>query len=237
LRLARDGFESIDDARKNINRIDPWLNDIELHRFNTAGLRMKDTVTPNRRDKLAHDYITELNEYFDRLDNRTGTFREKAIGAIINDSITGLTDIFEDFVFSTRQREIGEEGPKAISFNDWRLLAEKVMEAYKSCKSLPCYSVFTAHVETRQQIIPGVPAQGGRAGIEPIATHKVYDVPLVTGQLRDRIAKDFGVVLYTTPDYKWRTRPSEQLRSAGSRGRYELPPEVGQDFAEVLDVG
>jgi len=238
LRLARSGYESVADALASRNRIDPWQSDIELHRFNLQGLRMRDAAQPKRTEEPAHAFINELNEYFDRLDSRTGTFKDKSIGAIVVDSITGLTDIFEDFVFSFRGREIGEEGQRAISFNDWRLLAEKVMEAYKSCKSLPCYSVFTTHVETRQEVIRGPSNQGTN---QDMPTHQLYDVPLVTGQLRERIAKDFGVVLYTLNNWKWRTRPggsdgAGRIRSAGSRGVNSLPTEIDQDFALVLDV-
>ena len=239
LRLARDGYESMADAIAKRNRIDPWTNDIRLHRFKTKGLRVKEGIQPGRRQEIATSLIREFNEYIDWL-SPDGNWKdpEKALGAIIFDSITGMADILEDFTLDMRGREIGGEKEKAVTFNDWRLIGEKITEFYQNAKTLPnTYVICTAHIETRQEIISGLPASGGRAGIEPIATHQLLDLPLVPSLiLRDRIAKDFSIILYPqSEDRRWRTSPNRQQRSAGSRLKDGLASMVDPDFKEVLD--
>lgn len=230
-------FDMDDDGSETFLRLaraGGWIEDVELHRFDSPNKRIKVAIQPNRTTNPAMEFIGEFNALFDRIDNRTGTWSRDPIGAVVIDSVTGLQDRFEDFVFSTRQREIGEDGQRAITFNDWRLLAEKIIETYQCAKSLPCYFVLTAHVELRQEVIKGANASGTDAQ----TTGKMYEVPFVTGVLRDRIAKDFSVVLYSTPDFKWVTRPSEsaRIRSAGTRGKDNLPAIVNQDFSLVLDI-
>lgn len=216
-----------------------WLPDLELYRYTSrVADKIANKVEPNRSTTLFMDFLNEFNALHDRIDPKTGNWLAgRELGAIVIDSSTGLMALLQDFVFESRHVEIGGDGPKAVTFNHWRLLAEKYLEAISCARSLPCYLVVTAHVETKQQVIKG-PAKDGS---DDIATHQLFEIPLLpTNILRDGLAKQFSVVLYScveNGEYKWRTRPSERIRSAGTRGRDGLPAMVAQSFKEVLDLG
>jgi hypothetical protein len=216
---------------KRIARKQGWADDLTVHEFGIGEKRIGTTIKPGRSSQKAIEFINEFNLLFNDVNQNTKTWQEgKARGLVVVDSITALQDSLEDFVFVTRGREIGEEGNKAITFNDWRLLAEKITETYMSAMSLPCYSLFTAHV----QIVEAT-AKGATQGQDK-SLGELNQVPLVTGQLKDRIEKDFGVVLYTTNDFKWFTRPNgaNRIRTSGSRFVEGLPPIIEQDFAKIL---
>jgi len=234
LRLAREGRELYTDKPGTCEK---WINDIELYRYTKQKLVLgPDTkVAPNRSKKMAEDFLNEFNQLDERLDYRTKQWKPgQEIGCIAVDSLTAIQDMYEDFIWLTRGKEIGEpKGTTMIDPGDWRLLGEKVTDVYMTTKQFPCFSFFTAHVDARQEEVRAL-----KLGEEPIKTNVWFKVPLLTKSVAMRLAKDFSIALYTTPDFKWITRPtpSDHVHSAGTRGRDNLPPLVEQDFANVLDI-
>jgi hypothetical protein len=234
LRLAREGRELYSDKPGTCEK---WISDIELHRYTKAKLVLgPDTkVAPNRSKKMAEDFLNEFNELDNRLDYQTKQWKPgQEIGCIAVDSLTAVQDMYEDFIWLTRNKEIGEaKGPTMIDPGDWRLLGEKVTDVYMTAKQFPCFSFFTAHEDLREEevrpIALGAPAH---------TTSHYYKVPLLTKSVAMRLAKDFSIALYTTSDFKWITRPtpSDHVHSAGTRGRDNLDALVTQDFANVLDI-
>src|SRR5258708_20851376 len=66
LRLARAGYESIEDLKAKRNHVDPWINDILLYRYYTKNRRMADQVAPHRDRDLLLEFLKDFNT----LDNR-----------------------------------------------------------------------------------------------------------------------------------------------------------------------
>jgi AAA domain len=249
LALARDGRESKNSAQK----IAPWVEDIELYRYNKTKASLGVTIgpaatAPSRDADIATEFHKDFNDLESRLEpGNRGARKWKAgqeSGIIVFDSLTSLHDIYEDFLFVLRKREIGGinmnnvnsktgEPADAVNWDDWRLLGEKVSSAYMTAKQMPCFLVCTAHEDYREESV-----KAANPKRQPMATGQYHKMPLLTTSLAKRIAKDFGIVLYTTPDFKWHTRATEGNHVLGAKSRFRdnLPLLCEQDFANILEA-
>ena len=241
LSMARAGRELHSDQP---GATKPWVEDLSVYRYTKSRISLGagDKAGPNRDKGMAEEFIKDFNALEDRLlPGQRGQRQWKPgmeLGAIVGDSLTGLCDMYEDFMWVIRNKEIGgiklnvlnRDGvpADAIDWSDWRLLGEKTMDVYMTAKQLPCFSVFTAHVDLREEEVHKA---------NPTGTGKFYKVPLLTKSLAMRIAKDFGVVLYTTEDFKWETRATTSNRILGAKTRFRdnLPEKCDQDFSKILE--
>jgi hypothetical protein len=231
LRMARDGYESIDDMKRKVARIEPWLGDLVLYRYYTKNRRMADQVAPHRDRELVLEFLKDFNT----LDNRCEPGQpirwkpDQAIGAIIYDPLTTIQEMYEDFIWKTRGKEFGELGTNGITFTDWNLLGEKVRDAYKLAKVFPCYFVAMAHLDQRLEDVR-VPE-----GQQKITTGKWFYTAALVKAVSMTIQKDFSTTVFTTEDFKWIVKPNEHNRGARARGKDFTTDKVDQDFANILD--
>jgi hypothetical protein len=219
------------------NRIDPWTDDIVVYRYQAKKRVMvasapAQAILPERQTNadLVMEFIRDFNTLDSRLDPQTGAWRKGAeVGVIIYDPLTQVQAMYEDFIWKTRNKELGEKGTNAIDWGDWGLLGEKVRDVYQLAKQFPCYFVCTAHLDQREEEVRT--PQGG----QKISTGQWFYTAALTKGLAMGIQRDFSLTMFATEDFKWLTKSSAHYRGARSRGR-ELPEKVDQDFANVLDV-
>lgn len=238
LRLAKEGRESYKDRP---GTVPPWVEDLRVFTYRKADLKLRERdAAPARSMKLSEDFQEEFNQMDNWLDRKTGLWLPgKEVGAIIYDSLTSLMHMYESYVWLLRGKEIGLDGNKAITWQDWNLVGEKIRDAYQTAKQFPCFFVATAHEDIRQMQIKGsaTAAEPGKPARQPTPLPEaVYAVPLLTYSLSMYAAGDFGCVVHSTSDYKWIGRPGGRIRSAGSRLR-DLPDgEFEQDFANLFTI-
>lgn len=231
LRLARAGYESIPDMIARQNRIDPWIEDVILYRYYTKRRTMTDGVAPHRDVKLVEEFIKDFNTIDSRIDPHTNNWKPgQEIGAIINDPLTSVQEIYEDFIWTLRNKELGASGTNSIQWVDWNLLGEKVLDVIKLTKVFPCFYVATAHLDQRLEDVR-VPE-----GQQKLTTGKWFYTAALVKALAMTIQKNFSTTLFTTEQYKWRLQNDEHHRGARARGKDNLPPLVEPDFANILDV-
>jgi hypothetical protein len=258
LRFARDGREVYSDKPKTVP---PWSDDILLFRYpvKRRKFRLDQTNPAPQRDKnLAIDFMTEFNQLDDRLEYRPTSTPQTVlagqipptpqavwkpgleIGAILLDGLTGIADLFEDYVWVLRDRELGERPPTdrtakdhSITWTEWNLLGEKIREVYMTAKGFPCYVLCTGHVDLREQEVRGPQSRHGTDSA-PIVTGEYYTVPLLTKSLAMRIAKDFSFKVLATPDHKFQTRPDKHLKGVGIRGKDDVPELIPQDLSLII---
>jgi AAA domain-containing protein len=228
-------FDLDEDGAEPLIRIankEGWINDLEVYRYNVRGSRIANKELPDRVRAPTESFINEFSSLYDRIDSRTGGWSEgKALGAVIIDSMTALNERWFDFVLAIRRKEVGGEGNQAITFNEWTMVKSKLLETVRSAKALPCYSVFIFHEILLQEEVSG-PKPG-----DTKTTGNMLWVPKVTGDLTTTIQKEFSAVVHSRGgDWKWITRPTDRIRSVGSRSKAEMPAEVGQDFENILSV-
>lgn len=241
LRLAREGREWYGDKP---GTVPPWIEDVILYRYQIKRRRLDPgKVGPSRDKNLAIDFMNDFNKLDeDRMDARTGTWREgQELGAIIFDSLTGLSELFEDYVWQSRNRELGEDGAKAVTWTEWNLLGENIRNAYMTAKGFPCYFLATAHIDAREEEVRSPQTRQAPSGNSnaTLTTGNWRYVALLTKTLAMRIGKDFSVTLFNTADKTWRTQSStkEHIEGIRSRGRDNLPPVIDKlDLSLVLDL-
>lgn len=228
-------FDFDEDGAEPLIRVakrEGWLADLLVYRYNVKGVRVKNAVVPDRATGPFEDFMKDLNTFYDNLDMITNAWKPGTeIGAMGLDSMTALQDRVIDFVWALRHKDIDGTGDRAVSFNEWRMVQEKLVECVRSVKALPCYSYFCFHEDLRQEEITGP------TPTSTVSTGKLFYVPMVTGQLAMKIAKEFSIVVHSTSEggkYEWITRPDFQHRSVGSRGASELPARLPQDFDQLL---
>jgi hypothetical protein len=244
LRMARQGRETFSDKP---NTVPPWIEDILLFRYPIKRTRFtasESNPAPYRDINLALDFMTEFNTLNERIDTRTRQWLpDKGIGAIVLDPLTGVSDIYEDYVWSIRKREIGAPPETrenrgsitGVSWTEWNLLGENIRNVYMTAKGFPCYVVCTGHIDQREEEVKGPQSRHGTDN-DPIVTGKWFTVPLLTKSLAMKISKDFSTTLLATENFKFETRNNEHLRGIRSRGKDNLPQFVEQDLSLVLDI-
>lgn len=219
--------------RWNLDPTDPKC-DLAVYRYNLRGTRLTNQDVRNRSKIPIEQFIQEFNGLYDDLDPKTGYWKEgKERGCVVLDSITALNERYFDFVLQMNHKEVGGtlESGANISFNEWTKVKEKMVEAIRGAKGLPCFSVCNFHEAFEQEEIPG-PKPG-----DAKTTGRNIWTPAITGDLRITIQKEFSVVIHSRAvddRYFWITRPTEEIRSVGSRNRDLLPETVLQDFANIL---
>ena len=238
LRLAKEGRESYKDPP---HTVPPWVDDLRIFNYRKGDVKLRERdAAPQRSQKLSEDFQSEFNQMDNWLDHKTGLWLPgKEIGAIIYDSLTSLMHMYESYVWSLRNKEIGLDGPRGISWQDWNLVGEKIRDAYQTAKQFPCFFVATAHEDTRQEQIKGSaqPARPGQPAQPPTPVPgAVFAVPLLTYSLSMYAAGDFGCVVHSTTNFRWIGRPGGRIRSAGSRLRDLPDEEFEQDFANLITI-
>lgn len=236
-RLAREGYESMEDKIANTNRVKPWLDDLIGYRYIANRRQMKDGplgIKPHRDSGLALEFIKDFNTLDSRLDPETKKWLPgQELGALVFDPLTSVQAMYEDFIWTTRNKEMGDTGTSAVSWVDWGLLGEKVRDVYMLGKQFPCFFIAMAHLDQRLEEVrtpENAPKQN--------TGQWFYTVALVKG-LAMTIQKDFSLTLFSTvdgPKHEWITQAGPHYRGVRSRGRDGLPPRTKQDFREVLDV-
>lgn len=171
------------------------------------------------------EMIKDFNTLWDNVDPSTGQWKAGFNGpcVIAFDSASGWQDVFLDFILVSVGHDLGAPGTDARS--DFGKAMQKTVECIQSCRGLPCVSVWTAHERLDKNEI----------------TSEIRIDPHFTGLLAATIAKEFGVVLYSTTktvgqdtQYVWYTKPSGFVKTAGTRHHEGLAREVAQDYALVL---
>jgi nitrogen fixation protein len=225
-------FDLDEDGAEPLIRIankEGWIGDLEVYRYNVRGNRIANKELPDRTRIPTETFINEFSGLYDRIDSRTGNwFEGKGLGAVIVDSMTALNERWFDFVLTIRHKEVGGEDKQAITFNEWTMVKSKILETVRSGKALPCYSVYIFHEILMQEEVSGPKATDIKT------TGNLLWVPKVTGDLTTTIQKEFSTVVHTTTGWKWITRPTDRIRSVGSRSKAEMPAEVPQDFENIL---
>ena len=211
-------------------------SDLTYHRYDTTGgahhVAKKET---RERTKVPMElFIDEYAALYDDLDARTGLWKPgKERGAIVVDSMSVVNERWFDFVLTLRHKELGgtEVLHNLVTFNEWMMVKEKIIETVRSGKALPCFSVFCFHEVQSQDEIPGPKASDTKT------TGKVLWVPKIQGDLSTTIQKEFSVVVHTRCEggkYEWITRPTDEIAAVGTRSRNLLGARVEQDFANIL---
>lgn len=171
------------------------------------------------------EWIKDFNSLWDNVDPTTGNWKAGFNGpcAIAFDSASGWQDVILDFILCSVGHELGAPGTDARS--DFGRAMQKTVECIQSCRGLPCVSVWTAHESLDKNEVTG----------------EIRVDPAFTGKLAAAIAKEFGVVLYSTTKqvgqetkYIWLTKPAGFVKTAGTRHHEGLAREVEQDYALVL---
>jgi hypothetical protein len=225
------------------------LDDLRVFRYGKRGgqSKVEKEDTARRSGARFEAFLDEFNQLFDMIDPRTGTWRdiEQAPGAIAIDSGTALEEDITDFVCNKRNADMNSSNvTERMSYSIWGAIKDKEVEVIKNAKGLPCHFVYNVHEELRQEVVPGQPAVPGQpqTAIAPRGTGMVYLQPALVGSLRDTMAKEFGVVVYSRAKgnrYEWIVRPGQEgagiIRSAGTRARSDLPTTpIEQDYQKVL---
>jgi hypothetical protein len=236
IRMAREGRELFTDKP---GTVEPWTKDIQLFRYPIKRRKLSADATnpaPPRDANLAIDFMREFNQIDTWIDQRTGLWMPgKEVGAIILDPLTGISDIYEDYVWQLRKKEIGATDPKlAVTWTEWNLLGENIRNVYMTAKGFPCYVLCTGHLDQREEEVRGPQARHGTDN-EPIVTGKWFYVPMLTKSLAMRISKDFSATLRATEDYKWVTRNDDHTKGVRTRGKDGLPSQIAQDLTLVLN--
>ena len=228
-------FDWDEDGSSTLVRIaqkENWLQDLEIYRYNLRGSRLSIQDHRNRTKMPIEQFIQEFNGLFDDLDPKTGQWIPgKERGAVIIDSMTALNERYFDYVLVMNHKEVGGRDTAAISYNEWTKTKEKMVEAVRGGKALPCYSVCCFHEALEQEEVPGPTAQDTKTTGRNIWT------PAITGDLRVTIQKEFSIVVHSRAidsSYQWLVKPSEEVRSVGSRLRDFDKPIISQDFANIL---
>lgn len=237
-RLATEGRERHKDRPGTVK---PWVQDLLIYRYRKAArtLRTKNAA-PVRDTNLMEDFQDDFNQMDSRLDPKTGLWKPgQALGAIIFDSLTAMMQLYESYIWNLRGKEIGLDGNKGITWQDWNLVGEKIRDAYNTAKQFPCHFVATAHEDTRQELIHGSAraAGDGRPASAPAPVPgAVWAVPMLTYSLSLSAAGDFGCVVHSTVDRTWVGQPGGRIRSAGSRLK-DLPEGAfEQDFENLIKM-
>jgi hypothetical protein len=248
LRFAREGRETYHDKPGTVA---PWIHDILAFRYPIKHRRLDpNKVGPSRDKSLAVDFMNDFNSLDEeRMDARTNQWKPgQELGAIIFDPLTGLADLYEDFIWVNRNKEIGapprdkdkiSSVPSAVEWTEFNLLGENIRNAYMTAKGFPCYFLATGHVDAREEEVRSPQKVEGRQSQGTLTTGRWRYVPLLTKSLAMRISKDFSTVLFATVDKEWRTQSSEiaHIEGVRSRGKDNLPPVLDkQDLSLVLDV-
>jgi hypothetical protein len=221
-----------------------WLEDLIVHRYKRPmGERISDTLDTNRSYDELMDFIHESNSYQDWYGGGSWLDVEHSLGAIVVDSMTALQEMLWDWLLKKRHRSVAGVGGKWVEIQDWQILQEKVLESVKVIKSLPCYTIFNFHENLLMEEVRSNANISGEGGSEEKAvrtTGEYYYLPWTLGQkLSYRIGKEFSVIVYSRSQYgqyTWITRPIAHIKSAGSRGRDDLPESVEQDYGKVFDL-
>jgi len=238
LRLAKEGRERQKDKP---NATDPWVDDLVVFSYvNTTGKLREGDAAPNRPIAPINDFHKDFNQIDDWKSQNTGLWLPgRGVGAIVYDSLTSLMHMYESFVWNIRKKEIGLQGPAAVSWQDWALVGERIRQAYNTAKAFPCFFVATAHEDVRQELIHGsAKAAGPGQPAQPPAQvpGAVWSVPMLTYSLSLSAAGDFGCVVHSTVDRTWIGRAGGRIRSAGSRLK-DLPEgEFEQDFENLIRI-
>lgn len=238
LRLATEGRERHSDR---INTIPPWVDDLVIYNYRKAERKLRERdAAPARSRKPMDDFHDDFNKIDNWIDPKTGLWQPgKEVGVIVFDSLTSMMQMYESYIWLIRGKEIGLDGTKAINWQDWNLVGEKIRDAYNTAKQFPCYFVATAHEDTRQELVHGsarAASPGQQASAPAPIPGAVWAVPMLTYSLSLSAAGDFGCVVHSTVDRTWIGQPGGRIRSAGSRLK-DLPEgPFEQDFANLIQV-
>lgn len=238
LRMAKEGREYHGDPP---NRVPPWVDDLVVFNYRKGSRKLRERDAAPTRDRTPiDDFHDDFNQIDGWVDPKTQLWKPgHEVGAIVFDSLTSLMEIYESYIWSMRNKEIGLTGTNAVAWQDWDLLGQKLRDAYNTAKQFPCYFVATAHEDTRQELIHGsakAPAAGQPAQPPQPLPGAVWAVPMLTYKLSLSAAGDFGCVVHSTTDRTWIGRPGGRIRSAGSRLK-DLPDgPITQDFANLIQI-
>ena len=228
--------EQRDSPLIRIAKSEGWLNDLVVHRYDsTGGVHYIANKETRERSKIPTElFIQEYAALYDDLDTRTGLWQPgRERGAIVVDSMSVLNERWFDFVLQLRHKELGgtEKLNNLVTFNEWMMVKEKIVETVRSGKALPCFSIFCFHEVQAQDEIPGPKAQDTKT------TGKILWVPKIQGDLCTTIQKEFSVCVHTrciNGKFEWITRPTEEIASVGTRSKNLLGATTEQDFANIL---
>lgn len=239
-RMAMDGRERHKDPR---GATKPWVDDLMIFNYHKLNRQLKENdAAPMRSKKPMDDFHDDFNQIDGWIDPKTGLWKPgHEVGAIVFDSLTSLLYLYESYIWLMRGKEIGFTDQRAINWQDWNLVGEKIRDAYNTAKQFPCYFVATAHEDTRQELIHGSARAGGTGPgdkatpAQPVQGN-VWAVPMLTYSLSLSAAGDFGCVVHSTVDRLWMGQPGGRIRSAGSRLR-DLPTgPFEQDFENLIRI-
>lgn len=184
-----------------------------------GGDRIDRAAKSNFSADVGLEIINDINSLYDPLDSK-GQPKDISTypSTLIIDDTTNLSEAIMEFAVAMSGTKGGELGASMSHYGHY---ANKMQEIRKSIKSLPLIFILLSHDNF---------ADDGTI------------VPYLLGRVLPPVwAKDFSIVLYTRVELRgeksvflWQTRPSEKLRSAGTRFREDLPQLVEQDFAKVL---
>src|SRR5215475_6554790 len=163
-----------------------WEKDIDIFRYGTPH-KVSEGATPNRDSQPAIDLIRDLNWLHDQaemvytpqvgppaieggapvflgppmIQTKWKDSFTRAPGLVVVDSGSSLRDMLFNSMLVQRKIDVGGTGDRAISWNDWQLLKEKIVEIIELLKGLPCFSIMTFHDELRQETSEGPSKDGG----------------------------------------------------------------------------
>lgn len=228
-----------------------WLNELDIRRYAPVGgsrlatAPAASSANAMRSSEMFIGLATDINYLLDRVDPTTNQWREEFLPdapyAVLLDSLTKLADDALSFTLSLRGKELGGAGVDGRQ--EYGIQMGKIVETIRDLRSLPCFTVVTAHEQTKAETIKmPAPPKGGQP-IDPKLTGRDWRLPVVTGQLANTIGGEFGLVLYSDTEplttdklrYFWWTRPAENIFGAKTRLRDDLPIKVDQDFDIVIE--
>lgn len=261
--LDGDGGESLITALERKGHRD-WAKRPEdggrlrVFRYREPNRLMLDQPRPSRSMDPFMNFVNDLNSVVNRHKDSKWLDPSTAPGCVVLDPCTSLSEMTFDYILVKRGKELGgsrEQGPdtdpnapkKYVEPGDWVTLQEKILDAIKTLKSMPCHCIVTFHEELTQEMIAGTMnlEKGKTNPVDVKGTGRLFNLPSLSGKLQSTIGKNFSDVIYTryqahsdpTKAYKWRVRPSESERigAAGSRFKQDLPDVMEQNFCLILD--
>lgn len=209
-----------------------WIRQLRVFRYSRkGGEKIIGTAEPTRSIDEFNDFLKEFNTLYDLVDHRTNKWKDPttAPGLVVIDSISAIRRIITDFILKMRGKEITGEKGSGVTFTEQDLFKLKMMAVIDAAQGLPCHSIFTAHVEIRQEM-----SRSGAIGADPTPTGNSYVVPIIFGDLRWNLTSLFDGVLYTKPNWQWQTKPDARIKGAGVRTTENLPIVIPQDFRLIL---
>src|ERR1017187_6247696 len=177
-----------------VARREGWLNEVVPFRYpRVGGEKIKDGTGIYRTKEPFLDFLTYVNRLYDHVDSSGLKWKEDFVNeapyAIVVDSLTAIQDDIMGFTLTLRNKELGDE--RVDGRAEFGLQMGKIVETVRSLRALPCFTVWLAHEQTKMGTVKMPSTPKGGSPVQPRETGIIAKLPLVTGQLAERLGAEF----------------------------------------------